>query len=291
MAINNFIPTIWAARLLENLQNTLVFGQPQIMGSDYEGLITAQGDTVKINSIGAVTIGDYTKNGTIGAAEELQDATRILKIDQAKFFNFKIDDIDKIQQNPKLMDAAMKEAAYGLANVADQFFASQYVDAAAENLIGSDTAPITVTKESAYDYLVDLSTKLDEANVPADDRFVVVPPFYEGLLLKDARFVAAGTTTSDDRLMNGLIGRAAGFNIFKSNNAPKVAADADNNVVENYKVIAGHPIAWTKAEQISQVEAYRPENSFSDAVKGLHLYGSSVIRDTALAVLSTTRPS
>lgn len=291
MAINNFIPTIWAARLLENLQNTLVFGQPQIMNSEYSGEISAYGDTVKINSIGAISIGDYTKNGSISDAEELTDATRVLKIDQAKYFNFKIDDIDKIQQNPKLMDAAMKEAAYGLANVADQFYASQYVEAAAENLIGTDAAPIAVTKDDAYDYLVDLSTKLDEANVPADDRFVVVPPFYEGLLLKDSRFVAAGTTTSDDRLMNGLIGRAAGFNIFKSNNAPKVAADAGNNVVENYKVIAGHPIAWTKAEQISQVEAYRPENSFSDAIKGLNLYGSKVIRDTALAVLSAKRPS
>lgn len=290
MAINNFIPTLWAARLLENLQKTLVFGQSQIMGNEYEGEISAFGDTVKINSIGAVTIGDYAKNGTIGGAEELTDATRVLKIDQAKFFNFKIDDIDKIQQNPKLMDAAMKEAAYGLANVADQFYASQYTEAAAENLIGSDAAPIAVTKDTAYDYLVDLSTLLDEANVPAEDRFVVVPPFYEGLLLKDDRFVAAGTALTDERLMNGLIGRAAGFNIFKSNNAPKVTVK-DGATEENHKIIAGHPIAWTKAEQINQVEAYRPENSFSDAVKGLNLYGSKVIRETALAVLSAKRPA
>ena len=290
MAINNFIPTIWSARLLENLQNTLVFGQAGVMNTDYEGEISAYGDTVKINNIGAVSIGDYTKNGTITDAEELTDATRNLVINQAKYFNFKIDDIDKIQQNPKLMDAAMKEAAYGLANTADKHYASQYVEAAANNLIGTDAAPIAVTKETAYDYLVDLSTKLDEANVPADGRWVIVPPFYEGLLLKDSRFVAAGTSTTDDRLANGLVGRAAGFNILKSNNAPKVTV-ADGAAEENHKVIAGHQIAWSRAEQAKNAEAYRPENSFSDALKGLHLYGSKVVRPEALAVLSVKRPS
>lgn len=290
MATNNFIPTIWSARLLENLQNALVFGQAQIMNSDYSGEISGYGDKVKINGIGAVSVGDYTKNGTINAAEELTDHTRTLEITQAKFFNFKIDDVDKAQQNPKLMNAAMVEAAYALANEADRFYASQYVDTAAENLIGTDAAPIAVAKETAYDYLVDLSTKLDESNVPTAGRFVVIPPFYEGLLLKDDRFVAAGTSVTDDRLANGLIGRAAGFDIFKSNNAPKVTVD-DGAAEENYKVIAGHSIAWTKAEQANDVEAYRPESSFSDAVKGLMLYGAKVTRPTALAVLSVKRPT
>lgn len=61
MAITNFIPTIWSARLLHNLQKSLVFGQTGVINRDYEGEIKAYGDTVKINGIGAVTIGDYTK--------------------------------------------------------------------------------------------------------------------------------------------------------------------------------------------------------------------------------------
>jgi hypothetical protein len=43
-------------------------------------------------------------------------------------------------------------------------------------------------------------------------------------------------------------------------------------------------MATTFAEQISKVEAYRPESAFSDAIKGLHLYGAKVVRGEALAV-------
>ncbi|WGT40140.1 P22 phage major capsid protein family protein [Lysinibacillus sp. 1 U-2021] len=286
MATTNFIPTIWSARLLHNLQKTLVFGQEGVINRDYEGEIKAYGDTVKINGIGAVSVGNYARNTDMTDPEELSDNTRNLVIDQSKFFNFQIDDLDKIQQNPKLMDAAMREAAYALSNVADQFIASHYVHAT--NVIGTDAAPIDVTKENAYEYLVDLSTKLDESNIPTEGRFAVLPPWFEGLLLKDDRFVGSGALPADDRLINGVVGRAAGFLLMKSNNAPTIAADS--GVIANSKIIAGHNMAWTYAEQAAQVEGYRMEKRFADAVKGLHLYGAKVTRPEALAVLSAKRP-
>jgi hypothetical protein len=43
-------------------------------------------------------------------------------------------------------------------------------------------------------------------------------------------------------------------------------------------------MATTLAEQINKVEAYRPPDSFSDAIKGLHLYGALVVRPEALVV-------
>lgn len=50
--------------------------------------------------------------------------------------------------------------------------------------------------------------------------------------------------------------------------------------------IAGSRIATTYAEQISKVEAFRPEKRFADALKGLHLYGAKVVRPEALVVAS-----
>ncbi|MFP7199687.1 P22 phage major capsid protein family protein [Lysinibacillus halotolerans] len=287
MATTNFIPTIWSARLLANLQKSLVFGQAGVINRDYEGEIKAFGDTVKINGIGAVSVGDYTRNTDMTDPETLSDNTRNLVIDQSKYFNFQIDDLDKIQQNPKLMDAAMQEAAYALANAADRFIASQYTYAA--NTIGTDASPIEVTKADAYEYLVDLSTKLDESDVPTTGRFAVIPPWFEGLLLKDDRFVGSGALPADERLLNGVVGRAAGFILLKSNNAPSV--EAAEGIIANSKIIAGHNMAWTYAEQASQVEGYRMEKRFADAVKGLHLYGAKVTRPQALAVLSAKRPS
>ncbi|MEI2392202.1 P22 phage major capsid protein family protein [Priestia megaterium] len=285
MAIDKFIPKIWSARLLQTLQTSLVYGQPFIINRDYEGEIAKAGNTVTINTLGDVTIGDYTKNNNMNEPETLDDEDRTLTITESKYFNFQVDDIDKAQQNPKVMGQAMQNAAYGLKNVADKFIASHYVDAL--STIGTDASPLLPTAKEAYEYLVDLSVALDEKDVPEEGRFVVVPPWYEGLMLKDDRFVKAGNLPSDTRLLNGQIGRAAGFNVLKSNNVPKIAAAS--GVEENYKVIAGHNIAWSYAEQINQVEAYRPESRFADALKGLHLYGTKVVRPEALAVLSVKR--
>lgn len=277
MAITNFIPQIWSARLLENLRKNLVFGN--VVNRDYEGEIRNYGDTVKINSIGPITVADYTKNTDINPPETLSDAQRTLVIDQAKYFNFLIDDVDQAQTNPKLMDAAMLEAAYALADKTDQFLASQYVYAA--NTIGNDTTPVVPTTTTAYEILVDASIKLDEANIPRTNRWAVIPPWFYGLLLKDDRFVKF-TASADKVLRTGEVGEAAGFTIYVSNNIVNTAG-------AKYKILIGHPMAITYAEQISKVEAYRPERRFADAVKGLHLYGAKVIRPGALVVITANK--
>lgn len=282
MALNNFIPQVWAALLLQVLRKDLVYGQPNVINTDYEGDISRMGDTVKINSIGDVTIGDYTKNTNISDPETLSDSQLTLLINQSKFFNFQIDDIDKAQQNPKVMSAAMSRAGYGLADVADQYIASLYSGIAAGNSIGTDASPIVPTSTTAYEQLVDLGTKLSEASVPKSGRWVVIPPWYHGLLQKDDRFVKAGTMNSDDVLRNGMVGRAAGFDVLESNNVPNTAGAL-------YKIIAGYNGAWSYADQISSVEGYRPEKRFADAMKGLHLYGAKVTRDTGLALLTASK--
>jgi N4-gp56 family major capsid protein len=282
MALESFIPEIWSARLLENLRKTLVYAQPNVINRDYEGEIREKGDTVKIHSIGTVTVGNYVKNVDIAAAQTLNDVETLLTITQQKYFHFQVDDVDKVQQNPKVMDGAMREAAYALRNAADQYVASLYSEVAAGNVIGTDQAPIVPTKANAYEYLVDLGTILDDNDVPEEGRFVIVPPWFEGLMLKDDRFTKSGTEGSEQRLLNGAIGNAAGFTVLKSNNVPNT-----NGTL--YKIIAGHPIMWSYAEQVNQVEAYRPEKRFADAVKGLHLYGAKVVRPSAMAVLTASK--
>lgn len=278
MAIDNFIPEVWSARLLENLFETHIYGSAGVINRDYEGDISEFGDSVRISNIGDVTVSTYTKNTDIAAPETLTDATRTLDIDQSKYYNFQIDDVDKAQQKPKVMDAAMKQAAYALSKVADQFIAAQYVDVDAGNVIPAATP----TTSNAYEYLVDLGVLLDEDNTPEDGRWVIVPPWYEGLLLKDDRFVSFATPEAKAARDNRAIGSISGFTVYKSNNVPIVATE--------YQVMAGHPIAWSFAEQITETEAYRPEKRFGDAVKGLHLYGSKVVRPENLALFEATKP-
>ncbi len=281
MSVANFVPTIWSARLLEHLDKKHVYAA--LLNRDYEGEIKNFGDTVKINQIGDVEIKDYTKGQDIADPDELSGDQLILTIDQAKYFNFSIDDVDAAQVNPKLMDVAMQRAAYAMNDVTDQCCANLlYVGVAATNTIGTDATPIVPTKDDAYDHLVDLGTKLTEANVPTEGRWVVVPAWYHGLLLKDSRFVGNGTDYNKALIEGGQVGVAAGFQIWLSNNVPNTAG-------AKYKIIGGTNAAGSYAEQILKTEAYRPEKRFSDAVKGLHVYGAKVLQPKCIAVLTANK--
>jgi hypothetical protein len=283
MALDNFTPEIWAREILFYLDKALIWAQEGVVNRDYEGDISQVGDTVHINQVGPVTVGDYTKNTAITDPEVLTSTQRDLVIDQAKFINFMIDDIDKAQNSPKVMSAAMARAAYGLRDVADRHVAGLYTGVAAANVVGgsTDAAPITVTAADAYDLLVDMGTALDRANVGTEDRWVIAEPGFVNLLSKDDRFTATGDADAAMVRRNGFSGAAAGFQVLKSNNSPSATSQ---------KVVAGVPAALSYAEQIpvDSLEAYRPEKYFSDAVKGLHLYGAKLVEPKALSVLHYT---
>ncbi len=275
----DFIPTVWAARLLVALEKALIYGQGNVSNRDYEGEIRKAGNTVKIASIGDVTVATYTKDTDITDPESLTDDEQTLLINNAKYFNFYVDSIDRAQQNVNVLDEAMRRSSWKLRDESDTFLAAA-MDAAVPsgNKIGSVATPKVPTKADAYEYLVDLGVLLDEANTPMDGRFVVVPAWFHGLLLKDERFVRSGTMASDRRLANGEVGEAAGFTILKSNNVP-------NTTGTKYKIIAGHSIATAYVEQVLDVQTYKPEKRFGDAVKGLHVYGAKVVRPNNLAQL------
>ncbi|MBE1867971.1 hypothetical protein Bateq7PJ16_2438 [Bacillus subtilis] len=269
MAYENFIPVIWSTKLNEVYKKSLVYGN--LVNSDYQGEVK-MGNTVKMNTIGSVTIGDYGKDG-VGDPEELDSNQMELKIDQYKYFNFKVEDIDAAQANINLLNKAMEEAGYQLADVADQFIAKLYTGVVAENTIGTDAEPQKINSANLYNKLVDLNTKLSEANVPKKDRFVVVPEAGYGMLQKDSRF-----TKFPEVLYEGYIGNVGSLQVFTSNNCPVVDG--------KYKIMAGHRSAITFASQINQVEAYRPEKYFADAIKGLQVYGAKLIKPKGIAVLT-----
>lgn len=284
MAITNFIPEIWSAQLQTSLKKATVFGGPSVVNRSYEGEITGGGDTVRITSISRPTIAAYTKNVTAISPETLTDAERSLVIDQSFYFAFEVDDIDMRQAKSggALLNEAANEAAYGLADTADQFLMTTMLAAVpAGNKIG---ATAVTTQAIAQTGVLSLKTKLDVADVPTQGRFIVAPPWYVNMLLNGAPLASVADSGTDQGLRNGFVGRLFGFDLLMSNNI----AAGYNGQADDYAVIAGVPAATTFAEQINKVEAFRPESAFSDAIKGLHLYGAKVVRPTALATLQAS---
>lgn len=279
MAIDNFIPQVWAGTMLRYLDRRFVFRA--LCNSEYEGEISGMGDTVKINQIGPITVSTYTKNSDLSTPQTLTGAQTALVIDKADSFNFQVDDIDQAQSKPKVMETAMQRSGYALASAVDTNLATAI--SAAVPTGNTLTADTSMSSTDAYDHIVELGVKLDENDVPEDGRWVSVAPWYYGLLLKDSRFIIA-TPRGDTTLRTGEVGEIDGMPIYKSNNLVQPSAGS------TYDVLAGSIYATTFADAIVQVEAYRMEKRFSDAVKGLHVYGYKVVLPNALAKIVCTKP-
>ena len=271
MSVSNFIPELWSKRINQKLRESLVFGS--VVNTDYEGEIGSGGDTVKINSIGDVTIGNYVPNSTSITPEQLNDYQTTLSIDTKKYFAFKVDDVDKAQVNANVMDEAMQSAAWGLKNAADESIAALYTGAA------NTITTTAIDSTNAFAAVLTLGQYLSQENIPEDGRWLVIPPWFKTKLLL-AKALVTDNGAAADAFTNGKVGRVGGFDVYESNNV--------SNDGTTYYIMAGTRKAISFAAQVNKVEAYRPEASFSDAVKGLYVYGTKVVYPDALAVLTAT---
>jgi len=286
-------------------KKALVFGGPGVVNDDYEGEISGPGTTVHITQFGDPVISDYAPNQSI-VYQELDDAGTELLIDQRKYFGFTIDDVDKRQAAGDMQAYLEDRAAYKLADTADQFIAGLYTGVANANILtnsgtssltpGSEITPAVyggASSAPADFYLkvvLPLKVKLDEAYVPKQGRYLVVPPWAEALLEQTQAFVSVATPEQQQVFREGLIGRVAGFDVYISNNSINFDPTA-NSGTGGWIVQAGHPMAITFAEQIVQTEALRLQTTFADAVRGLHVYGGKLVRPDHIAVAGVIRPA
>ncbi|MBS5879642.1 MAG: P22 coat protein - protein 5 domain protein [Clostridium sp.] len=287
MAVTAFIPELWNARLLYALDKAHV--ATNLVNRNYQGQIAQAGDTVHINSIGAVAVKAYTANSDIAAPDELSTTDQTLVINQCKYFNFQIDDVDAAQAAGEIMDIAMARAAYALADTADAYLLGVIaagVDSG--NVVGTKASPIALTASNIYENIVKVRMKLDKANVPTAGRTIVVPPEAYALLLQDDRFAKSDAVAGQEALLNGMVGRIAGFDVFESNNAVIASDGGASSNTDYFKITAQVPAATTYAEQIIKTEAYRLEKRFADGVKGLHVYGAKVTDGKQIAALLCT---
>ncbi|WP_440066452.1 phage major capsid protein [Streptosporangium sp. OZ121] len=264
-----FIPEIWTAGIWQELKAALVVGSGLVVNTDYEGEIRAAGDKVKIPTVLDPTIEDYDPVAGFGATiQDIKGADKGFEIEESKAFRFKVDDIAKVQSliGGQYMSEGMRRAARKLAEAADAYVAGKIVAAAPVGHKVVDLS-LTATPDVIYTMFVDAKVVLDKTNTPANGRYAIVSPELHGRLLMDPRFIDASQSGSTEPLRNGLVGRFLGYDVVSCNVLPA-----------KVHLIAGHKIATTYADQIVETEAYRPEKWFADAVRGLHVYGASVMR-------------
>lgn len=267
MAIANFIKTVWEGNIMASLKKAHVFAS--VANRSYDGQLNALGDKVKIIQVSDVTINSYS-TATNLTRQVTNDAASELIADQAYYFNFDVNDVEAVQQKPAVLTALTDNAAYGFRDTADSYMAGLYAQAGLTSY-STGTTPWDVTSLNVEDVLGDIKEKM--ARVPLAGRFIICPEWFHYKMFQAG--ITAKTST-DAMYANGFIDRVMGFDILLSEN---VSASTGAPTWDQTRVVAGiRGQSFGFAEAILKVEAYRPEDRFEDAVKGLYVFGGKILR-------------
>ncbi|MBE5813170.1 MAG: hypothetical protein E7314_05915 [Clostridiales bacterium] len=270
MSYANFKETIWSKYIQHEKEKLLAFKAD--CDYKFEGE-AKQGKQVKILGVGRPTIKTYVPGTEIEGAETPDDSSIFLNIDQYDYFNYGVDNIDKAQSKEGLMEALAEETTRGLAEKEDAYIAKVAALGAVEGGISDSTAVTTSTIakkaiDSAFEYLWNngVTTK--------DKVTIYLPPWYY-LLLQDK--LVELKTQNDSLIAKGVLGLYNSANVKMSNQLHNDGTD-DHIIIKTSKAIAA-------CNGIDKLEAYSPEKSFMDAIKGLNTYGAKVIRPKELYVI------
>lgn len=305
-----FIPAVWSAKMNAKFYAASTFAD--VSNTDWQGEISGMGDKVIINTAPTITVSDYVA-GTSLTYQAPTPETQELIIDKGKYFAFQVNDVLEYQSKPNLIDMFSADAAEQMRTKIDSnCWYNTFSGAAAANKgatagaksgsydLGTDLAPIALTKDNVLQKILELSSVLDEQNVPESDRWLVIDPFTRSLLLQSNLAQAQFMGDSTSIVRNGLIGSIDRFKVYVTNQLPKAVAGAttpwlsgdgtENSVtsasgLKRRALIAGHKSALTFASQITKMETVRNPNDFGDFIRSLNVYGFKCVKSESLATL------
>jgi len=266
MAITNFIPEIWSARVAEALQDTAVLAT--LFTSEYEG-DASKGNQVNITGVIPPTVNNYATgaggNARTTVAQDITDDGDAILINQEKAFDFHVDDIDRVQAAGSF-EAWTTAAGRSLGEDADTFIGAQAVAGGIDQ-----TANITAVTNAAtaWNAVKDMRKFMNKASVPMSERYLVMNAEFEAYFLEnDAKLMAVDTSGVPDGLREAILGRILGFTLVVSNQTAEQ---------ELPHFFAAWRPALAYVSQIDTVEAMRSHTKFADRVRGLHVYGGKVL--------------
>jgi hypothetical protein len=265
MAIDNFIPEVWAAGVTQSfLANQVVI---PTLDNAFTGDITA-GNKIHVINATTPTIADYSATRTI-TAEALNDTEVTLDIDQEKAFSVNVDDVDRVQASSEFapwVDSAGK----ALAEDAENYL----IDIMLNNSTQGNPGNVVVdTGAEALAAVRAIRKSMSSAKVPASGRYLLVNPDLADLLLSGLSDVSVAG--SGDELRNGVIARLFGFTVVES-------ALLQPGGAARPTAIGYHESMVAFANQIQSLESLRNPTKFADIVRGLNVYGGKVLKEEAV---------
>lgn len=283
MAYANFIPSVWAEGINRELERLCVFAED--CNRKYEGKVKNKGESVTILGVGKPTIKSIAKssrNNDIDGPEEVEDTSIIMPINQIRYFNYMVGDIDKAQAVNGVMDALQEETSEGLANEVDRYLAGFANDTSVLKLFPSAPKVVSGTAGSGEINVLELLDKaiqhLYEKDVKPTTKIVatITPRFFT--LFKQA-YIKTDTDNSG-LLKNGKVAMYGNVIVKMSNNV----VTSSSGTIDNIMVRTQRAVAFAKP--LTHTEPYRPEKKFADAVKGFILFDGKVVRPKEIVTMN-----
>lgn len=265
MAWTNALKQILSDRLeLGVRENTKL---PLFANTQYNDIIETANKVI-VTKVGDATIGTYTP-GTPFTYNSGAAGTVELTCDQYFFIAEKLDKTVKVIEDyimaymdKNLPNLFLKSDAYALSLATKANFPTNWIAGAAD-------AAIEVNSANIIEQIEAMSEKLDEQNVPVENRMLVVPPKIMTLIKRAIRKSGLSFEGVNNVLFEGRATRILGFNIIESNQY--VAASGA------YKIFFGSPDVYIAGTRMPELEYFdKMQGEFAEAWQALIQFGIKV---------------
>lgn len=272
------------------LERTMVL--EKLATTQYQGELTGKegGDTVTVAYEPDITVRTATPNTQL-TYDQPSPTTHEIRVDTAKYFVYKMDAFEEKQMGSNMAGALMKTIAdkvvYQFTKNIEDDIASLYtsagivLDTNGHYTNGgadiSNASALSVTSSNVFELFDNMCVLFDEANIPMEDRFAVVPPWACGKLRLTDRNLYLERMI--DKQITGKINeKVCGFNVYSSNSVK-------TSSTTYYPLFGVKKKSFAVIRQINPKaeDASRPDY-FESAVKMKILYGVDCHRSDMLGV-------
>ena len=274
MSIVNFQRTVWSKKIQHQLET--VSSLKDHCDFQYQR-DSENAKEVKIVGVVRPTINTYVK-GTSITREAGSDSAVILPLDQYRYFDIEVEDIDKAQSEAGIIEALTQEGTRGFSDAADSYIAG-LVNTDIANLSKCSKTDISGQTDGGIALLEGGFKQLYENNCKVNDTYYLeINPEWYTLLRPE---IISLDTNNSDLIKKGFVGKYGNALISIENNLWKGTYDSQSNVTM-CMLRTSKAIAY--CGQINEVEAYRPHDAFQDAVKALYVFGAKIVRPEQIYV-------
>ena len=288
---NNFIPELWSDEVIGAYKSNLVVANV-VTKIAHKG---KKGDTIYIPVPTRGAAAAKAADTEVTLLASANTAVTVL-IDKHYEYSKLIEDIAEIQALSSMRKFYTDDAGYALAkrvdtdliDLAEGFQSGSTTDKSYDNAyIGTGTTTFTGTNEADITDagIRSFLLKLDNADVPMDNRVMIIPPVAANDLLGIQRFTEQAFIGDGNAIKTGKIGSIYGVDVYISTNCPtvKVSGGTGNSAAGTERVgVVMHKDALVLAEQMGvRTQTQYKQEYLGDLFTADTIYGVKELRNDA----------